>query len=178
MPRIIQIGGRFSYSGPYSPFRSHRYVRVAAAGTLVEARLEIQYCDPPRKRTMRSETFTDPRSQPAYSFAKATPYLMVTGATLRSWVGGRPYPLTGDGTGQFRPLIQRAAIAQSRARSLAWRCSKGDHLRASAPAPSPGASTRARTWSVWRPAIGSAWQRSSRPCCTSGLLEHRLFLRP
>lgn len=54
---------------------------------------------------MRSEIVTDPRSQPAYSLAEAARYLKVAGATLRSWVVGRPYPKTGGGIGHFRPLI-------------------------------------------------------------------------
>jgi uncharacterized protein (DUF433 family) len=54
---------------------------------------------------MRSEAFDDPRSQPAYSLAEAAGYLKVAGATLRSWVVGRPYPKSGGGTGHFRPLI-------------------------------------------------------------------------
>ena len=54
---------------------------------------------------MRSEAFNDPRSQPAYSLAEAARYLKVAGATLRSWVVGRPYPKSGGGTGHFRPLI-------------------------------------------------------------------------
>lgn len=53
---------------------------------------------------MRSDAFTDIRNQSAYSLAEAARYLKVAGATLRSWVVGRPYP-KADGVGHFRPLI-------------------------------------------------------------------------
>ena len=53
---------------------------------------------------MRSARNVDLRSQPAYSLAEAARYLKVAGATLRSWVVGRPYP-RADGAGHFRPLI-------------------------------------------------------------------------
>jgi uncharacterized protein (DUF433 family) len=53
---------------------------------------------------MRSAKNDDLRSQPTYSLAEAARYLKVAGATLRSWVVGRPYP-RADGAGHFRPLI-------------------------------------------------------------------------
>lgn len=46
----------------------------------------------------------DPRSVPVYGFAEAARYVRIAGATLRSWVVGRPYPLR-DGEGFFEPLI-------------------------------------------------------------------------
>lgn len=46
----------------------------------------------------------DPRNEPAYTVAEASRYLKVAGATLRSWVVGRPYPIS-EGVGQFDPLI-------------------------------------------------------------------------
>lgn len=57
---------------------------------------------------MKSARNVDLRSQPAYSLAEAARYLKVAGATLRSWVVGRPYP-KADGTGHFRPLIHPPA---------------------------------------------------------------------
>jgi uncharacterized protein (DUF433 family) len=54
---------------------------------------------------MRSTALSDDlRSQPAYSIAEAARYVKVAGATLRSWVVGRPYP-KAEGVGHFRPLI-------------------------------------------------------------------------
>ena len=46
----------------------------------------------------------DPRNEPAYTVAEASRYLKVAAATLRSWVVGRPYPVS-EGVGQFEPLI-------------------------------------------------------------------------
>jgi uncharacterized protein (DUF433 family) len=53
---------------------------------------------------MTSARQVDLRSEPTYSMAEAARYLKVAGATLRSWVVGRPYP-RADGAGHFRPLI-------------------------------------------------------------------------
>ena len=50
----------------------------------------------------------DLRNQPAYTLAEAARYLKVAGATLRSWVVGRPYP-KGDGVAHFQPLIRPAS---------------------------------------------------------------------
>jgi len=49
----------------------------------------------------------DPRDQPAYSLAEAARYLRLPGATLRSWVLGRPYP-SGQTVATFQPLIKPA----------------------------------------------------------------------
>jgi uncharacterized protein (DUF433 family) len=57
---------------------------------------------PPLAR--RGTLTIDPRNQPASTLAEAARYLKVPGATLRSWVAGRPYPKAG-GTGHFQPLI-------------------------------------------------------------------------
>lgn len=46
----------------------------------------------------------DPRNEPAYTVAEASRYLKVAAATLRSWVVGRPYPIS-EGVGRFEPLI-------------------------------------------------------------------------
>jgi len=48
------------------------------------------------------------RNKPAYGLAEAARYLKLPGATLRSWVVGRPYP-TARGGGQFKPLIHPPA---------------------------------------------------------------------
>jgi uncharacterized protein (DUF433 family) len=53
---------------------------------------------------MTSARNVDLRSQATYSLAEAGRYLRVAGATLRSWVVGRPYP-RADGEGHFHPLI-------------------------------------------------------------------------
>jgi uncharacterized protein (DUF433 family) len=46
-----------------------------------------------------------PEERPAYSFTEASRYLLISPATLRSWVAGRKYP-TGSGPRFFRPIIQ------------------------------------------------------------------------
>lgn len=46
----------------------------------------------------------DPRDLPAYPVSKAAHYLYVPMATLRSWVVGRMYPISG-GNRHFEPLI-------------------------------------------------------------------------
>ena len=47
-----------------------------------------------------------PRDIPAYTVAEASHYLLIPGATLRSWVRGRRYPLRrSDRPGLFQPLI-------------------------------------------------------------------------
>jgi uncharacterized protein (DUF433 family) len=46
----------------------------------------------------------DPRHLPAYTVSEAAHYLYVPVATLRSWVVGRMYPVSG-GARQFEPLI-------------------------------------------------------------------------
>src|SRR5205809_5153977 len=48
----------------------------------------------------------DVRELPAYGIAEAAHYLLVPGATLRSWVAGMSY-----GSGFFKPLIQPAATS-------------------------------------------------------------------
>ena len=45
-----------------------------------------------RERTMAMH---DPRLQPAYALAEAAHYLRMPPATLRSWIYGRPYPVSG-----------------------------------------------------------------------------------
>lgn len=47
----------------------------------------------------------DLRNQAAYTLAEAARYLRLPGATLRSWVVGRPYPKAGS-AGRFQPLIK------------------------------------------------------------------------
>jgi hypothetical protein len=54
---------------------------------------------------MAFETVEDPRLFPAYSFADAARYLRIPEGTLRSWVIGRLYPVSGLPK-QFRPLIR------------------------------------------------------------------------
>ena len=46
----------------------------------------------------------DPRELAAYAVADAAHYLLIPLATLRSWVGGRPYP-TKTGPRYFQPVI-------------------------------------------------------------------------
>lgn len=46
----------------------------------------------------------DPRHVPTYSVAEAAHYLSVPSATVRSWVAGRKYKVTG-GSKYFKPLI-------------------------------------------------------------------------
>lgn len=50
----------------------------------------------------------DLRDNPAYTLAEAARYLRLPPATLRSWVLGRRYPVTG-GAGHFHPLIRPAS---------------------------------------------------------------------
>jgi len=50
----------------------------------------------------------DIRNQPAYPLAEAARYVKVPGATLRSWVLGRPYPKAG-GSARSQPLIRLPA---------------------------------------------------------------------
>lgn len=57
---------------------------------------------------MTTAANNDRRNKPAYGLAEAARYLKVPGATLRSWVAGRPYP-TSRGGGQFKPLIHPPA---------------------------------------------------------------------
>ena len=57
---------------------------------------------------MTTAANNDRRNKPAYGLAEAARYLKVPGATLRSWVVGRPYP-TARGGGQFKPLIHPPA---------------------------------------------------------------------
>jgi uncharacterized protein (DUF433 family) len=49
-------------------------------------------------------TADDPRLKPAYSVAEAAHYLRMPVATLRSWVAGRSYPVTGTSK-RSTPLI-------------------------------------------------------------------------
>ncbi|MEO5799168.1 MAG: DUF433 domain-containing protein [Gemmatimonadales bacterium] len=49
----------------------------------------------------------DPRQVPAYGLAEAARYLRLPSATLRSWVVGRAYAITG-GSRRFQPLIRPA----------------------------------------------------------------------
>jgi uncharacterized protein (DUF433 family)/transposase-like protein len=45
------------------------------------------------------------RQSPAYGISEAAHYLQIPTATLRSWVRGRHYPLSGGSTGFFHPVI-------------------------------------------------------------------------
>lgn len=54
---------------------------------------------------MSATKHLDSREQPAYPLSEAARYLKVAGATLRSWVVGRPYP-RGRGVAHFTPLIR------------------------------------------------------------------------
>ncbi len=49
----------------------------------------------------------DPRELPAYSIAEAAHYLQIPTSTLRAWVVGRHYPMTG-GKRLFEPLVPPA----------------------------------------------------------------------
>lgn len=53
----------------------------------------------------------DPRDIAAYGIAEAAHYLSLPGATLRSWVRGRPYPTVG-GNRFSEPLIQIPDVAE------------------------------------------------------------------
>lgn len=46
----------------------------------------------------------DPRKLPSYGIAEASHYLRVPLATLRSWIRGRPYPVT-SGSRKSKPVI-------------------------------------------------------------------------
>ncbi|HZE88624.1 MAG TPA: DUF433 domain-containing protein [Verrucomicrobiae bacterium] len=50
----------------------------------------------------------DPRRLPAYAIPEAAHYLLLPPATLRSWVVGRYYPVSGDRRRFFKPLIVAA----------------------------------------------------------------------
>lgn len=52
----------------------------------------------------RALNIDDVRSSPAYSIEEASAYLRMPGATLRSWIVGRPYATTA-GPRFFKPLI-------------------------------------------------------------------------
>ncbi|GMR23840.1 MAG: hypothetical protein BMS9Abin37_2313 [Acidobacteriota bacterium] len=43
---------------------------------------------------------------PAYTLTETAHYLQVPAATLRSWVKGRGYPMTLDGSGFVQPTIE------------------------------------------------------------------------
>ena len=53
---------------------------------------------------MANKTPNDPRLMPAYSVAEAAHYLHMPTPTLRSWVAGRTYPVSGQSK-RSRPLI-------------------------------------------------------------------------
>ena len=57
------------------------------------------------QETLMGAKNIDLRNQPAYTLAEAARYLKLPGATLRSWVIGRPYPKAG-GVERFQPLLQ------------------------------------------------------------------------
>ncbi len=48
----------------------------------------------------------DPREIPTYGITEAAHYLLIPTATLRSWVKGRTYPVTGGSSRFFQPPIQ------------------------------------------------------------------------
>jgi uncharacterized protein (DUF433 family) len=56
---------------------------------------------------------TDFRERPRYALRHAARYVGISPTTLRSWVVGRPYPVSG-GSGFFRPLIARPVADDSR----------------------------------------------------------------
>jgi uncharacterized protein (DUF433 family) len=59
------------------------------------------------KEEMAFKTNDDLRLVPAYSLAEASHYLRINDATLRSWVVGRPYPVSGH-VKFSRPVIHLA----------------------------------------------------------------------
>src|SRR5713226_8557000 len=56
----------------------------------------------------------DPRKVPTYGIAEAAHYLDIPVATLRSWVAGRAYPISG-GKRFFQPIID---IADKKGKNL------------------------------------------------------------
>jgi len=58
----------------------------------------------------------DPRQVPTYGIAEAAHYLDIPVATLRSWVAGRPYPISG-GKRFFQPIID---IADKKGKNLSF----------------------------------------------------------
>ena len=57
------------------------------------------------KRISTSHSSKDPRFLPAYTVAEAAHYLRMPRETLRSWVAGRPYPVSGQ-IKRSQPVIQ------------------------------------------------------------------------
>jgi len=58
-----------------------------------------------RSRQIPARSETDPRFLPAYTIQEAAHYLLIPRATLRSWVVGRYYPISGGSRKFFKPLV-------------------------------------------------------------------------